>query len=80
MDYSAYYSMVDTRDDTPSHVGHITSLAPTEGGILYWDQRNLSVKLEWDDEDPDAFIDDEETGTLIVVTATGSVLFQKVST
>jgi len=40
----------------------------------------LSVKLEWDDEDPDAFIDDEETGTLIVVTATGSVLFQKVST
>jgi hypothetical protein len=78
MDFNAYYKVTDTRPDPTPSQGAITRVNPVPGGIMFWDSLDKDHKLEWDDDREDTFIDDEKSGTLIVVTATGSVMFQKV--
>jgi hypothetical protein len=83
MIYDAYYRMTDLRSEVlereqqPSE--QIVSLKPVAGGILFFhDGASIGRMLEWDDEGDDTFIDNEEEGTLVVTTDTGSVLFTKV--
>lgn len=78
MDYNAYYKVTDTRPEPVPSQGLITQVQPCPGGVVFWDGFEKDHVLEWDDDSPDTFIDDEKSGTLIVVTATGSVMFQKV--
>ena len=71
MKYGAEYTVTDTRPEP--WVG-IATLQPAPDGLLvfmYGDGRLLT----WDDDNPDAFIDDEESGAVIVVTEEGSVVF-----
>ena len=78
MDYNAYYTVTDTRPEPTPSQSVVTPVRSVPGGVMFWDALEKDHKLEWDDEKEDTFIDDEKSGTLIVVTATGAVMFQKV--
>lgn len=79
MIYEAYYQRTDMRPDYKDVGSLPVRLKPTPGGLLFYEHgSDTPNKLEWDDEDPDAFVDDEENGVLIVTTAEGPVLFQKI--
>lgn len=79
MIYEAYYQRTDLRADYKDQSSMPVQLKPTPGGLLYYEQgSDTPKKLEWDDEDPDAFVDDEANGVLIVTTADGPVMFQRI--
>lgn len=78
MIYDALYRMTDHREGA-SEDQPVVRLAPTPGGLLYETEGMSDTKmLEWDDDKPDTFIDDEDHGRLFVTTATGLVMFEKV--
>ncbi len=80
MIYDAYYQVTDLREGHQSMPPAIVELRPTLGGLLYFEVGvGTGKRLEWDDNDPDAFIDDEPNGALIVITSIGTMLFQKIS-
>jgi len=72
MKLDATYSVTDTRE-TP--ISGLVQLSPVAGGLLVFIGGNAYETLTWDDDNPDAFIDDEEAGTIVVVTKEGSLLF-----
>ena len=74
MIYDALYVVSDTR---PEPLRGTVQLKPVPGGILAFPEDGNGRFLEWDDDIPGTFVDDEKAGTLIVVTSTGSVLFTK---
>lgn len=66
------YEVVDMRE-VP--IGRFGVIHPVPGGLKVFTERGYASFLEWDDEDDEAFIDDEERGTISVVTTTGRVEF-----
>ena len=79
MIYDAYYQRTDLREACKDSSSLPVQLKPTPGGLLYYEHgSDTPKKLEWDDEDPDAYVDDEPNGVLIVTTAEGPVMFQKI--
>jgi len=74
MIYDVEYRVTDLR---PEPVEGVVTLKASPGGLLMFEHGDGRL-LEWDDDDPDAFVDDEKNGVLIVTTKTGSLLFTKV--
>lgn len=77
MIYGAFYQMVDLRESGKDIPSLPVQLKAIPEGLSYYEYgSDIPKKLKWDDEDPNAFVDDEKNGVVIVVTSEGTVMFQ----